>query len=188
MIRQSCDTPLALPVLLEYWFGELAPDREKPIEEHLLACNHCSSHLQQIVGLGAGIDSSFRRGEINAVISLPFLNQMKARGLRLREYCVARGGSVECAISATDDVVIGRLEATLENVKRLDLFSVNAPGKAPVKLIDIPFDPAAGEVLFCPAAAELKKMPAHTGRVRLVAIDEVGERTLGEYTFIHTPG
>jgi hypothetical protein len=31
-------------------------------------------------------------------------------------------------------------------------------------------------------------MPAHTMRMRLVAVDEAGERPLGEYTFAHTPG
>ena len=52
---------------------------------------------------------------------------------------------------------------------------------------DVPFDPDAGEVLSLPAAAELRKMPAHTFRVQLVAVDDAGERPLGEYTFAHTP-
>jgi hypothetical protein len=30
-------------------------------------------------------------------------------------------------------------------------------------------------------------MPAHTLRVQLVAVDQAGERPLGEYTFAHTP-
>ena len=71
MKHTSCDMPLALPVLLEYWFGDLTPDHEQPIEEHLLGCEHCSSRLQEIVSLGSGIASSFRHGEINTVISLP---------------------------------------------------------------------------------------------------------------------
>ena len=55
-------------------------------------------------------------------------------------------------------------------------------------LIDAGFDAAAGEVLYLPSAARLRKMAANTKRVRLVAVDEAGERTLGEYTFAHTPG
>ncbi len=38
-----------------------------------------------------------------------------------------------------------------------------------------------------PSAEELRKLPAHILRVRLVATDESGVRTLGEYTFAHTP-
>jgi hypothetical protein len=30
-------------------------------------------------------------------------------------------------------------------------------------------------------------MPAHVARMRLVAVDEAGRRTLGDYTFNHTP-
>jgi hypothetical protein len=34
----------------------------------------------------------------------------------------------------------------------------------------------------------VRGLPANTLRVRLVAVDEAGERALGEYTFAHTPG
>lgn len=33
----------------------------------------------------------------------------------------------------------------------------------------------------------LRALPAATFRVRLLAVDERGERTLGDYTFNHTP-
>jgi hypothetical protein len=42
-------------------------------------------------------------------------------------------------------------------------------------------------VLFIPPAAALKAMPAHTVRMRLIAVGEAGEAPLGEYTFVHTP-
>lgn len=188
MIDPPCAAPLTLPVLLEYWFGELAPDREQPMEEHLLACNHCANRLREIVNLGSAIRSSFQRGEIAAVISLTFVEKMKVEGLRLREYAVPCGGSVQCTISAADDAVVAYLQAPLEGVKRLDLLLLNERGEPPVKLLDIPFDPAVGEILFCPSASVLKTMPAHTDRIRLVAVDESGEHTIGDYTFIHTPG
>ena len=188
MINQPCAAPLTLPALLEYWFDELAPNREQPIEEHLMACGHCASRLQEITNLASEIHASFQRGEIASVISLAFVEKMKGQGLRLREYRVPCGGSVQCTISASDDAVVARLQAPLEDVKRLDLLLLNERGEPPVKLLDIPFDPTVGEILFCPSAAALKKMPAHTDRIRLVAVDELGERTLGDYTFIHTPG
>jgi len=51
----------------------------------------------------------------------------------------------------------------------------------------VPFDAAAGEVLMCPAPAPLKRRGAFTHRVRLVAVEDAGERLLGEYTFEHAP-
>jgi hypothetical protein len=56
------------------------------------------------------------------------------------------------------------------------------------RLEDVPFDPGAGELISLPSAAALRKMPVHTYRVRLLAVDAAGDRPLGEYTFAHTPG
>jgi hypothetical protein len=174
--------------LVEYWFGELAPEDEQRMEEHLFDCARCSEQLGELAQLGAGISSAFRSGSLRAVISAPFLEKMKTAGLRLREYRVSPGGSVRCTISAADDAVVGRLEAPLTDVARLDLAVLDERGEVRSRLQDIPFDPGAGEVLFCPSAARLKKLPAHTDVVRLIAVDEAGQRSLADYTFIHTPG
>ncbi len=63
-----------------------------------------------------------------------------------------------------------------------------APGETIHCTITAEDDPAAGEVLFAPAASALRKMPAHTWRVRLFAVDDAGERALAEYTYAHAPG
>ena len=64
--------------------------------------------------------------------------------------------------------------------------TVGGAGQAEERVVDVPFDPAAGELLFIPAAAELKALPSHVLQVRLVAVEEAGERPLGEYTFRHS--
>ena len=51
----------------------------------------------------------------------------------------------------------------------------------------MPFEQETNEVVTLPSAATLKKMPANTARVQLFAVDEAGERLLGEVTFAHTP-
>lgn len=185
MSAPICIAPIPFAALVQYWFGELAQDDEERIEEHLLGCAHCSEQLGDLAELGAGIASAFRNGELHAVISPAFLQQMQQEGLRLREYHVAPGGSVNCTISATDDAVVSRLQASLEGTTRVDLVHVSDQGEG--RLPDIPFEPAAGEVLFCPSAASLKKSPAHTALVRLLAVDEAGEHLIADYTFIHTP-
>jgi hypothetical protein len=184
----ACAGPVSFATLIEYWFGELADDEERRVDEHLLDCAHCSERLGELAGLGAGISSAFRRGAVRAVISATFLEKMKREGLRLREYRVPPGGSVDCTISAADDAVVGRLQASLAGVIRLDLSLLTERGEVRSRLLDIPFDPAAGEVLFCPSAANLKKQPAHTDIVGLIAVDGTGEHALADYTFVHTPG
>ena len=183
--RPNCTAPIALDALVQYWFGELAQDDEQRIEEHLLGCSLCSGQLGELADLGAGIGSSFRSGAVGAVVSPTLLHDMKQEGLRLREYRVDPGGSVNCTVGAADDAVVSRLQAHLEGVTRVDL--VHSTGSSEVRLPDIPFEPAAGEVLYCPSAARLRKAPAHTAVVRLLAVDEVGEHPIGDYTFIHTP-
>jgi hypothetical protein len=185
MSTPACIAPIPFSSLLEYWFGDLAQNDEELIEEHLLGCAKCSERLGDLATLGAGIKSAFRSGELWAVISPDFLQRMKQEGLRLREYPVAPGGSVYCTISATDHAVVSRLQASLEGVTRVDLVRLSEQGQG--RLPDIPFEPTAGEVLFCPSAASLKKAPAYTERIRLLAVDDAGEHPIADYTFIHTP-
>ena len=64
---------------------------------------------------------------------------------------------------------------------------MNEEGEIRFRLPDIPFDPTASEVLFCPAAVALRKMPAHTVRLRLLAVEPDGERPIADYVFIHAP-
>jgi hypothetical protein len=82
------------------------------------------------------------------------------------------------------------MRVPLAGVKRVDALQSVDLGEGRVqqwRVEDVLFDPDAGEVLYLPSAAELKKLPAHRLRVQLVAMDESGERSLGEYTFAHTP-
>jgi hypothetical protein len=136
------------------------------------------------------VRAAVREGAIALSLTAGFLEHMKRAGMRIREYPVAPGGTVHCTIRAEDDAVVGRLEAPLGGVRRVDvLHDYVAGGRIERwRLEDVPFDPQAGEVLFSPSAAALRKLPANTLRVQLLAVDEVGERPLGEYTFAHTPG
>jgi anti-sigma factor RsiW len=170
-----------LATLVDYWFGDLPPDREGAFEEHLFGCVECTEKLQELVALGAAVRNAWRAGAVRAVISHALFDAMKKEGLRLREYPMVPGGSVNCTIAASDDFVVSRLSAPLAGVRRVDL--VTDAGR----FEDVPFDAATGEVLMCPAPAPLKRRGAFTHRVRLMAVEGTGERLLGEYTFEHAP-
>lgn len=182
----ACGAPLPFATLVDYWFGELAREEGERLEEHFFACAHCAARLEELAALSGGIRAAFAGGALHAVISPAVLAKMQGEKLRLREYHLAPGGSVQCTIDAADDFVVSRLAASLAGVKRLDLEHQVEGGPAQ-RFEDIPFDAAAGEVLFCPSAAALRRKPAHTARVRLIAHGEGAQRTLGEYTFDHTP-
>ena len=178
---------LEFAALVDYWFGELEGEREQALEEHLFSCAHCSVRLEALSALGAGIRAAFRSGMLHAVLPRAFVEGLKREGLRLREYRVAAGGSVNCTITTEDDFVISRLQAPLAGVERLDLV-IGPEREAQAIYEDIPFDPAAGEVLVCPSPALLRPRPAYTERMRLFAVGAEGRKQIGEYTFVHTPG
>jgi anti-sigma factor RsiW len=181
---------ISLETLIAYWLGELPAAAQEPLEEHLFACASCSARLEELAALASGIRAAVRDGRVAAVISVPFLEMLKRQGLRIREYRVPPGGRVDCTLRADDDAVVSRMQAPLAGVKRVDaLRRMEVGGEVTeTRLEDVPFDPAAGEVLHLPSAAWVRGLPANTLRVRLVAVDEAGERALGEYTFAHTPG
>jgi anti-sigma factor RsiW len=190
MTGPTCATPIGIESLVAYWLGELPAAADAPIEEHLFGCAHCTRRLEALAALASGIRAVVRRGAVQAVITQPFLEQMKQQGMRIREYRLAPGERVACTIRANDDAVVGRLQVALAGVTRVDALQSRDLGDGHVqqwRLEDVPFDPNADELLSLPSATALKKLPAHTFRVQLVAVDESGERVLGEYTFAHAP-
>jgi hypothetical protein len=190
MTGARCAKPIEFEAFVAYWLGELPTAVEAPIEEHFFGCAYCTRRLEELAALGFGIRAVVRNGAVQAVITQPFVEYMKGQGMRIREYRLAPGERVACTIRADDDAVVGRMQVPLAGVKRVDALQSLDLGDGHVhqwRVEDVPFDPKADEVLSLPSAEALKKLPAHTFRVQLVAMDEAGERPLGEYTFAHTP-
>jgi hypothetical protein len=181
-----CNDPIGFEALVAYWLGELPEAQEAPLEEHLFGCAHCTRRLEEVAALSAGVRAAVEDGKVSLIISAPFVDAMQQAGLRLRQYRVEPGGSVNCTMHADDDAVISRLQAPLAGVKRVD-FVRQRDGGPETRLADVPFDPEAGEVLVVPLPAWLKTAPALTMQMRLIAVDEQGERPIGEYTFNHAP-
>ena len=180
-----------LEKLVAYWLGDLPAAEGETVEEHFFACASCASRLEWLAALSDGVGATVRRGRAGLFVSGRFIEALTQAGLRLREYRLDAGGSVNCTIRTDDDAVVSRIRAPLANVKRLDALrrvSVDGVDEPEERLADVPFDAAAGEVLFIPTPSALKKMPSHTLRLRLVAVDEAGERALGDCTFRHTAG
>jgi hypothetical protein len=185
-----CAAPIEFEKLVAWWLGELPEAAAAPLEEHLFGCAHCTRRMEELAALAEGVRAAVRGGRVSIVVSAPFVEAMKRSGMRLREYRVGPGESVNCTLRADEDAVISRFGGSLAGVKRLDIvqrLSVGGVEHPEVRLEDVPFDPAAGEVLHIPPALTVKAMPAHTMRVRLIAVGEAGEAPLGEYTFVHTP-
>ena len=122
------------------------------------------------------------------IVSDPFLRQLAVQGLRIREYRLPAGGGVNCTVAPEDELLVTRLEVPLEGVVRLDaLFQSSMEPGVQHRLADLPFDPAAGEVLYFAPVTQVRQLPAHTFELMLLAVDESATRELGRYTFHHEP-
>jgi len=178
--------PLDFDGLIAWWLGEVPESQAAAFEEHLFGCEYCARQLSVIAALAAGVRAAVNEGVLQLVVSAPFIETMKRAGLRLREYRLGPGGSVNCTIGVDDDAVVARLRAPLGGVQRLDVVHL-VDNQPQVRLEDVAFDAASGEVLVIPAAAQLKTMPAFTLRTQLIAVNAAGDQPIGEYTFNHSP-
>ena len=183
----SCPNPMDAAILADYWLGALAGREEEVVEEHLLGCDQCGARLREVIALAEGVRKLARGGSLRMVVSDAFLKRAAEEGLRIREYAPPSGGSVQCTVTAEDDILIGRFTANLNAAKRVDLSFCDARGIEQIRLTDIPFNAAARSVVFQQPITYAKAATSETLIARLVAFDDSGhEHLLGEYTFNHT--
>ncbi|MCL4799080.1 MAG: zf-HC2 domain-containing protein [Burkholderiales bacterium] len=186
-MNRPCASPIALATLAEYWLGELDAAREAELDEHLLGCGQCSAALAELAELAGGIRALVSAGAVRAVVTDAFLERLAAAGLKVREYRVPPGGSVNCTVAPDDDLLVSRLEAPLAGLEQVDVVLLDVPGKAYERLRDVPFDAKAGAVVVAERIDIIRAAPAGRGRMQLFAVSGEAERLLGEYTFNHAP-
>lgn len=187
MSKPPCSSPLDWPTLLDYWLGEQDTSTEARTEEHYLGCQQCSRRLEELASLSREVRSVVQTGAFNAVLTERFVQMQKERGRHVRTYHVPHNGSVNCTIAPEDDLVVAQLEAPLAGITRLDLIFAGPDEKFEMRREDIPFVPESGRVLIATSTTLLRTLPASTSRLRLLAVNDQGERVIGDYTFNHTP-
>src|SRR5215475_4261065 len=135
----ECSSPIDVTVLADYWLAALRDSDEEAVEEHLFECDKCGERLRELIALAEGVRELARSGSLRMIVSEAFLKSAAEDGLRIRQYAAAAGGSVECTVTAKDDILIGRLAANLSDVRRIDLCICNDAGLEQRRLRDIPF-------------------------------------------------
>jgi hypothetical protein len=182
-----CSNPIDAALLADYWLAALPEAEEESVEEHLLACDACGDRLHEVIALAEGVRNLARQGSLRMVVSDAFLKRAAGEGLRVREYAPPAGGSVQCTVTAEDDILIGRLAADLSGAQRVDLSICDGNGAEQLRLRDIPVNSGAGGVIIQESITFAKAAPTMKMIMRLFGHDESGtERLLGEYTFNHT--
>lgn len=183
----TCSHPIDAARLADYWLAMLPKPQEDAVEEHLLCCDQCGARLREVIALAGGLRKLAREGSLLMIVSDSFLQRAAEEGLRVREYAPPRGGSIECTVTAEDDLLVGRLNADFSGAKRVDLSLCDERGVERIRLPDVPFSQGASSVVFQQPIGYAKAAASETMIARLVSPDDSGvERLLGEYAFHHT--
>jgi hypothetical protein len=183
----NCKNPIEAAVLADYWLALLSSSEEDALELHLLDCDDCAQRLREMIALANGVRNLAREGSIRMIVSDVFLQRAAEGGLKVREYLVPPGGSVECTVTAEDDLLIGRLAANLAGANRVDISICNENGVEQLRMPDIPVHSGTTSVACQESIRIMKAAPTSKMIMKLVTFDDKGaERTLGEYAFNHT--
>lgn len=172
--------------LLAYWLDESDAAETEAIDMHLLGCDTCGAALDELMALSHGVKRAFAGGLVQTFVTGAFVDRLREQGLRVREYRVPVDGSVNCSVSANDDVLIGRMSASLDGVRRVDAGLRLSSDADETWVIDVPFDPATGEVVIAPALAQVRRLPSHDLEIRLRAVAANGSTDIGRYLFHHS--
>ena len=188
MSAPATQAHLPVDTLLAWWLHETDAVQTEAVDEHLMHCDACGQAVDALAALGEGVRAAFKAGLVGVVTTGDFVAHLETSGVRMREYRLVANGGVDCTVAPDDELLVSRLQAPLAGVERLDAvseFSL-APGVRH-RIDDVPFDAAAGEVLYLPKIAEVMAAPAHTLTLTLVATTAGDARSLATYTFRHRP-
>ncbi len=178
-------THLDPAALADYWLGQGDDDA---VEQHLFGCAQCTESLDWVVRFAKGVQEVVRRGNLGVVFTPEFLTRLAEEGLRVRTYAPPANGSVQCTVTKADDLLMGRLQADLSAVSRLDVLVCGRGGEVFARLEDIPFRAEATSEVVLNQPMDWARAAGPDVRVmKLVAVEQGADRQLAEYTFNHYP-
>ncbi len=183
----TCAKPIDTAVLADYWLAALPVSEEEALEVHLFVCDECGARLREIIALAGALRALAHSGSLMMVVPESFLQRAAQKGLHISQYTPPAGGSVQCTVTAQDDLLIGKLSADLRAARQIDLSLCDPGGGEQFRLRDVPFSPEASGILWQQSITFAKGAPTSTMVARLLDVDDGGSETLlGEYTFHHT--
>ncbi len=99
MTRDLRARPVSTQDLSAYWLGELDGAQESRARRAPVRVCRVQRAAAHVVDLGAAIRSELLRGDFGFVLPAAFIRRLKDAGLRVREYELEPGGSVDCTVT-----------------------------------------------------------------------------------------
>lgn len=169
--------------LIGYVAGELAEPDASALEGHLFSCADCAGRASEVDALVRGIRSAFRSAEVGGFVTDEILNRLAREGARLRTFVLSPGAVVPCAVWEDDELMVLRLRGELAGAGEVALSQ--HVGGTEVSRATTQAITSRGEIIFVAPAASIRDLPIVDIELRLSAVTDEGERTVGSYTLAH---
>jgi len=171
--------PVPFETLVRWWLDDLPQAESAALEEHLFACDTCSTASERLGDLVSGL-----REWIPPVISHARRDRLAREGKRIRLTPVDAGVNARARFDRDLDLLVHVLRGDLSRAERIDVEISRPEVGWRIVLEHVPFDRKAGEVLIACQRHYGDMFPGDP--VFRVTVVEQGERRpLGDYRVIH---
>jgi hypothetical protein len=196
-MTESDDNAVGFEELVAWWLGELDAARAGQVEERIFEDPALGRQLEAVAQLQASVTAMVMGGRVQHAAAAADVSRLQARGVRIRQYSVAPGTTVNCGVADEDFVAI-RLQDVMPAagdtgeppVQRVDVeVRMEPQGGEPVaeRYDDMPVDRVRGELVMLFPGDRIRPLPATRVHYRVFGEAASGRRLLGEYHLSHSP-
>jgi hypothetical protein len=180
-----CSSPLPDESLLDYWIGAIPSSDADRIEEHVFACDDCSTRLEAMATLGSGLAALVRRGHIAGVLPRALMNRIQRDGIQVRLFSATPGERIPCAAFPGDDLLVLALRADFSRAESVTVSLIDADNAVLGESTDVPVSRGEFEILWATPGDLVRRMPS--SRMRVTISSSAPEAALlAEYELDHT--
>ena len=142
----ACRGPIDGERLVGYFAGELEPDDEAAVEEHLFGCAGCAEEAGGVASITETV-----RAMVPPVVTRSEVDRLRAKGTRIGDRAFVPGERSEAHFTRDLDMLLFHLTGVeADPGDRVD-FTMHdeATGRTMVLIEDAPYDAGSGELLLC---------------------------------------
>lgn len=144
-MNAGCATPIPWETLVDYWAGELASAEAGAVEEHLFGCATCTAEAARVSDVTETL-----RAAIPPAVSRRKVEELRARGLGVRENAFSPGDRRDVVFTPETDFLIHRLGGLdLTDAERVSVrIHSESSGERISEMESAPFERDEGAVLI----------------------------------------
>ena len=181
----SCPN-LTTGVFVDYWCGDLDRTATEAFEEHLFACDQCTTQAERLVATAKRVREGTALGDVaSLILTRSAIDRLRQDEVPVRHYTVREGETVPC--QATPDhfsVVHLRLDGPTPR-SRVDLGVETARGEI-IRCEDVPINHLDGEISLAWPGDMVRAQPSGVLTITLTEVAGSEKRLLGQYKLAHS--